>query len=83
MKLVLFIIFSAIHFKVNSCTSLEEKAIRCDQHCISKQEPESWLKDNKFCICGEQSEPSKPIFKVKSNVRGKAIVEEKRAAWEE
>jgi hypothetical protein len=61
-----------------ACTALEEKAIRCDQHCISKQEPESWLKDNKHCVCGNSSEPDKPIFKVKSNkLKGQVIIDKK------
>lgn len=70
--IILFLTFAI------ACTSIEERAIRCDQHCIAKGEKESWLKDNKFCICGNQSEPEKPIFKVRSNhLNGTVLVDKK------
>ncbi len=67
-----------------ACTSLEEKAIRCDQHCISKGEKESWLKENKHCVCGNPEDPDKPIFKVRSNkLKGDVLIDKKPIYYEQ
>jgi len=67
----------------DACTFKEEQSIRCDQHCISKGETESWLKDKK-CICGNPSEPEKPIFKVHSNkLKGNVLIDKKHIYEEE
>lgn len=74
------IFFTLLYASLHSfgCSAVEEKAIRCDQHCISKGEKESWLKENKHCICGNPEEPDKPIFKVKSNkLKGSVIIDKK------
>ena len=83
MNIICFLILMLIltYEITGACTSLEEKAIRCDQHCIDKDEPESWLKDNKLCVCGNQSELNKPIFKVPTNLR-KQNAEKKREEYE-
>ncbi len=75
---MILLIVSAL-ISAQACTSLEEKAIRCDQHCISRGEKESWLKDNKVCVCGNPEDVDKAIFKVKSNkLKGSVIIDKSK-----